>query len=343
MKSLSKDSQANKELILLESTEGSVEILPLKSGRFKVMLRPIAPERTYVPRGSCETSLPPSVVASFLQVSFARLCDSLARHDDPDYVGAVVCNQILAYLDPPALRGKRILDFGCGSGASTFWIATVFPETEVVGVELDPRSIRLAREVQAVRHLPNVQFHVSPDGNSLAPGIGMFDFVMLSAVYEHLLPHERRQVMPLLWSGLRDGGVLFVNGTPHRYFPYEHHSTGLWLVNYLPDRVTKFLARNFSSMHQDLNRSRDWNGHLRGGIRGGTEAQICADLRLAKRGRPIVVQPKHGDRAGYWLAATNPDRLRMLKRVIAALFRITDKLWGTVPSMNIDVAIQKEL
>jgi 2-polyprenyl-3-methyl-5-hydroxy-6-metoxy-1,4-benzoquinol methylase len=197
------------------------------------------------------------------------LCDSLARHDDPEYVCKVLRRQLLAYFDASVFGNKRILDFGCGSGASTFCMATMFPQTEVVGVELDDANVRLAEGILSVRRLPNVQFHLSTDANSLAPDLGSFDFVMLSAVYEHLLPGERRQIMPLLWSKLKDGGFLFVNGTPHRYFPYEHHSTGLWFVNYLPDRMTMVLARNFSKMHQQLNKSRDWKGHLRGGIRGG--------------------------------------------------------------------------
>jgi hypothetical protein len=83
-----------------------------------------------------------------------------------------------------------------------------------------------------------VRFLVSPDANSLPPEIGTFDFVMLSAVYEHLLPEERRRVMPWIWSKLKPGGTLFINQTPYRYFPYEHHTTGLWFINYLPDKLS---------------------------------------------------------------------------------------------------------
>jgi SAM-dependent methyltransferase len=265
----------------------------------------------------------------------------LARHDDPEYVKKVLGKQLLAYFDPSDFRGKRLLDFGCGSGASTLCMAAMFPETEVVGVELNPGNVELARQVLATRHLSNVQFLISSDPNNLPPGIGSFDFVMLSAVYEHLLPDERRRVMPLIWSSMNYGGVLFVNQTPYRYFPYEHHSTGLWFTNYLPDRFALFLARSLSSINPEVNKSRDWTAHLRGGIRGGTEAEICCNLRSAGAGRPTVIQPRGQDRAAYWLSCTNPERYRLLKKSIALLFRLTDKLWGTVPSMNLDVAIRK--
>jgi hypothetical protein len=72
-------------------------------------------------------------------------------------------------------------------------------------------------------------------GDQLPAQIGQFDFVMLSAVYEHLLPGERTVVMPLLWSVMKEGAAIFINQTPYRYFPFEHHSTGLWLINYVPD------------------------------------------------------------------------------------------------------------
>ena len=326
---------------LLTAREGSVEIRPLANGQRKITLKP-HDRSTVIPRASCETSLPVDVISAFLDVSFTRLCDSLARHDDPEYVKKVLGKQLLGYFDASDFRGKRLLDFGCGSGASTLFIGALLPETEVVGVELNPASVELARRVLATRQLPNVRFLISPDPNSLPPGIGPFDFVMLSAVYEHLLPDERRRVMPLIWSSMNYGGVLFINQTPYRYFPYEHHSTRLWFINYFPDRFSHFLARNLSKANPEVNKSRDWVVHLRAGVRGATEAEILRNLRLARAGRPTIVQPKGQDRAAYWLSGTNPDRHRLLKRSAAALFRITDKLWGTVPSMNVDVVIRKD-
>ena len=319
-----------------------MEILTLPDGRFKVTLQPVDRNK-FVSRASCETSLPPDVIASFLTVSFPWLCDSLARHDDSEYVKRVLSNQLTSYFAPSDFRGKRLLDFGCGSGASTLCMAAMLPETEIVGIELNARSVELARQVLAVRRLSNVQFFRSSDPNSLPPGIGSFDFVMLSAVYEHLLPEERRRVMPLIWASMNYGGVLFVNQTPYRYFPYEHHSTGLWFINYLPDRFAQFFARHLSRINPEVNHSPDWSIHLRGGIRGGTEAEICSNLRLApEAGRPTVIQPRNQDRAAYWLSCTDPARYRVLKKSTAALFRLTDKLWGTVPSMNLDVVIRKD-
>jgi hypothetical protein len=164
---------------------------------------------------------------------------------------------------------------------------------------------------------------------------------MLSAVYEHLLPDERLRVLPLVWRSMKSGAFLFINQTPYRYFPYEHHSTGLWFINYMPDGVSFWLARNFSRHNAEQSKTWDWNAHLRGGLRGGTEGEVLSNLRLAGGGKPSVMQPKRSDRAAYWLSCTSPEHHRSLKTLVAALFRLTDRFLGTVPSMNLDVVIRK--
>ena len=60
--------------------------------------------------------------------------------------------------------------------------------------------------------------------------------MMLSAVFEHVLPEERDPVLDMLWSVLRPGGVMVVDQTPHRWFPQESHTTALPFLNYLPGR-----------------------------------------------------------------------------------------------------------
>ena len=326
--------------VTLRAAEGTATLEALPDGRLRVTLHPFD-ENLFLPRRSAETSLPRAIVEALLRQSFVRLGDALARHEDPRYVIEAVTDQLAAYCEASDFAGKRLLDFGCGTGASTACIAAMFPQTEVVGVELDAESVAIARRIAAWRGLANARFEVSPHGAALPAGIGRFDYVMLSAVYEHLLPEERRLVLPMLWSAMRRGGVLFVNQTPHRFFPYEHHSTGLWLINYLPDRVALFLARRFSRINREDNRRRDWRGHLRAGLRGGTEREILRNLSPAGDGRAALLQPRHGDRAAYWLARTSGERHLLVKRLVASFFRLTDRWLGTVPALNLDVAFRK--
>src|SRR4029453_19646275 len=143
---------------------------------------------------------------------------------------------------------RRVLDFGAGCGASTMVLARLEPpSTEIVGVELGPQTGELARHRASFHGVTDrVSFHLSPDPDHLPPGIGQFDCMMLSAVYEHLLPGERKTLLPMLWSALRRDGVMFVNQSPYRWFPVEEHTTGLPLINYLPARLTLAWRRRFS-------------------------------------------------------------------------------------------------
>jgi SAM-dependent methyltransferase len=326
--------------IVLEADEGRVEVVPLGDGRSRVSLHP-HDSALWLPRRECITSLPLGLVKAYLARSFPQLCDALARHDDPDYVARVLRLQLFAYSEQSAFRGKRLLDFGCGTGASTLWLAELLPETDIVGVDMDPAALKVAREVMALRNPPNARFLESPDGISLPRDIGMFDFVMLSAVYEHLLPEERRRALPLIWQSMKPGAVLFINQTPHRYSPFEYHTTGLWLINYLPDRLAFLLARKWSRQNRGAEGG-SWTDYLRRGIRGGTEAEVLAHLRRAGNGTPVLMQPREGDRAGYWSARTSVIHWPMVKRIAAGVYRWTDRLFGTVPSMSLDVAIRKD-
>jgi SAM-dependent methyltransferase len=293
-----------------------------------------------VPRTSCETSFPRELIELLATTTAPEwICDAIARHEDPTYVQQVLRQQLFSYFPGNAFAGKRMLDFGCGNGASTMIMASLLPHTEVIGVELDATHIAEANAILAHRKLANVRFLQSPSGESLPEGIGSFDFIMLSAVFEHLLPPERRTVMPLLWSHLAVGGVLFVNQTPHRWHPYEHHSTGLWGINYLPRSFARWVASRYGVG----TRSRTWEEMLRGGIRGGSERSIRAALTGGRTDDAEVMQPSQNglrSRGQYWLACTSPRR-REAKRLIAALFGVCDSLIGTIPALNVDVVIRK--
>jgi len=325
--------------------EGVVEIQRASASTpYEIKLLPRRPD-LYVPRRNCRSNFSLELIHALMErTDFAWLCDTLARHEDVSSVPGVLKHQLFSYALPEDFRGKRLLDFGCGNGASSMVIAKLLPDTEVIGVELGADKVELANRIKTFRTVPNVRFLCSPSGSELPAGIGQFDFVMLSAVYEHLLPDERKIVMPLLWSSMKPGARIFINQTPYRYFPIEAHSTGLWFLNFLPGKTAHWAARRFAKGNPNINKSPDWNVHLRGGIRGGTEPEILRNLTGGKSECARIVQPQQNglrDRADFWLSNTSPNRHRIVKRWIARAFRMTDSIWGTVPSVNLEVVIEK--
>lgn len=320
------------------NADADIRLVPIGDGRWRVTTRSLRGRP--VPRAACETTFPPDLIEFLARTTGPEwICDAIGRHEDPSYVQAVVERQVTAYFPLEAFKGKRFLDFGCGNGASTLTLARLLPDTEVIGVELDRTNIEEANAILRHRGLDNVRFLLSPSGDSLPEGIGQFDFVMLCAVYEHLLPAERETVMPLIWSHVKVGGVIFINQTPHRWHPYEHHSTDLWGINYLPDRASHWLAERRGAR----TRGNSWEEMLRGGIRGGTESSICRRLTRGRVSDATVLQPRQRgirDRADYWLSCTGPRR-RRVKRAVAGVFRVFDRTLGTIPALNVDVAIQR--
>jgi 2-polyprenyl-3-methyl-5-hydroxy-6-metoxy-1,4-benzoquinol methylase len=322
---------------VLHAPEGDVTLTLQPNGRTRVTLVPKDPAM-WLPMRSCATSHPDEVPLFLDVIGFQGLVAQIDRNENIDSVIGVIRHQLEAYAPPGAYSGARILDFGCGAGGSTFGMADLLPQARLVGLELDDGLVRLASEVARRRQVRNIEFKRSPDGDSLPADLDMFDFIMLSAVFEHLLPAERKIIMPKLWAHLKPGGVLFINQTPHSWFPYDHHSTGLWGINYLPDRVAHAYARRFSHMNPLINRSDDWNVHLRGGIRGASEFEV---LKAIGSPDAAVMQPvSQKSRAAYWRSNLSASRAS-IKNAIATVFATTDKLFGVVPSMNLDMAVRK--
>jgi 2-polyprenyl-3-methyl-5-hydroxy-6-metoxy-1,4-benzoquinol methylase len=109
-----------------------------------------------------------------------------------------------------ALRPRRILDFGCGSGTQlTRPLAEAFPAVEILAVDDDARSIAWAR-----RQSPPSNLHFDmPEAIE-----GVFDLVIASEVLEHVERPDR--VLAALRARLGPGGRLVVT-VPNGYGSYE--------------------------------------------------------------------------------------------------------------------------
>jgi len=327
---------------VIQCPEGDVWILPLSDHRRRVDLRPKDPG-LYIPRRTVDTKYPNELVLGCLEVSgFCWLCDEIARDDDSSSVEKAVFRSVFGFVPREKFAGCRLLDLGCGSGCSSAVLARLLPDTEIIGVELNAKLLRLAAARIAFHGLQNVRFEASPCGTRLPENVGSFDFIVFSAVYEHLLPRERVELMPHVWAALRPGGVLFINQTPHRYFPIDTHSSGLPLVNYLPDSLAHWAVVRFSKRGA-INRSPLWEEHLRGGLRGATEGEIIRTLTNGSQEQAALLKPcipDLKDRVDLWFWGLGP-RHRSAKRVLKLMLKAIYRMTGSVVTPNVAVAIQK--
>lgn len=325
----------------LEFAEATVCIEEREGGRHGISVEPR--DGVFVPTRTWETAYPLELIRHVLNAKGpVDLCDEIRRDEDPVCVEHAFRWSLLSYLDAGDFAGKRVLDFGCGCGASTAVLARVLPpSTVILGVELREDYLELARHRARWLGLEGrVSFHASPGPNRLPTDIGPVDHIVMSAVYEHLLPRERRTVMPLLWSLLETGGILFLNQTPFRWFPIETHTTRLPLINYLPDRVTLAAARRLCSR---IRRDETWEELLRRGIRGGTWKEIrrCLDGsgNSAQLLEPHLIGVR--DRIGLWYGLSSGRRAPLAKKLMMYGFRTIKAVTGRTAVPCLTLAIRK--
>lgn len=316
---------------------------PTENHKNRVQVHPVSND-LFIPIKSCETSYPLELIEEILNVQGpAYLCSEIVREESPDYVQRHLQFDLLSYLDRKEFSGKRILDFGCGGGSSTMILGRMFPEAEIVGVELEVELLAVARSRAKYYGVENkIKLLASPNEDSLPPDIGEFDYIILSAVYEHLLPPERKKLLPLLWNHLKPGGILFLNQTPYRWFPVELHTTsGLPLINYLPDSVANLYARKFSKRNlQD----EDWNSLLRKGIRGGSVREILQILKRCNAQPDLLVPDKGGinDRVDLWHARFVESQSPAMLKILYYIFKAIKMITGMTMVHNLSLAIKKD-
>lgn len=325
---------------VLHSDEGRVLVAEILPGRRKISLEAKDPELR-ISRCTCETSYPVELIEKVFRVTgLAWLCDELQRDEAPEYLKKSIECYVLTYVAKEDFKNKRVLDFGCGGGASSMVLARMFPGTEIVGVELSSKLVSIAKSRAKFYKLDNVTFHASPTPNSLPNNIGKFDYVIMTAVYEHLLPEERKTLLPQLWSVLKAGGVLFLHNTPQRYAPIDVHTTGLPFINYLPDKWALFYAQKYSKRNLA---DEDWQGLLRRGIRGGTISEILNNL--AETGtRPTLLSPSMNgtkDRVDIWWLESQKGGHVLAKKVVRVSLKALKAVSGIEALHYLALAIKK--
>lgn len=327
---------------ILQHPDAEVSLSPVGDKRLRVCVRPKHAD-LYVQGSPLVTRYSPELIALILEVKGpGYLCDEIARDEDPGYTRVNLEVGLFSFLGPEAFSAKRLLDFGCGSAASSMILARLLPETNITGVELVADSLRVARARARFHGQERVSFLQSPSGTTLPADLGRFDFIVMNAVFEHLLPEERMPILSALWRVLESGGVLFLQETPNRHFPLELHTTGLPLINYLPDALAASAARRLSAR---VDAGASWTYLLRAGIRGGTLREVAGLLRKTGEGEPEFLAPTRlgrRDAVDLWQACSSARHGRSAKtRAAAIIIRGWRQISGIALVPELSLAIRK--
>jgi 2-polyprenyl-3-methyl-5-hydroxy-6-metoxy-1,4-benzoquinol methylase len=132
-----------------------------------------------------------------------------------------------------ALKGKRILEVGCGTGSST--VALAEQGAEVVATDIHQGSLDAAQHRLSLFNLTAdlMLCNVSEVGRRFPPQ--SFDIVALFAVLEHMTLDERQSGLAAAWDLVKPGGHVIVIETPNRLWAYDSHTSQDPFFMWLPD------------------------------------------------------------------------------------------------------------
>lgn len=119
----------------------------------------------------------------------------------------------------PAVKGKSVLDVGCGRGELCFWAARKGAK-KVVGIDYSKAAIKIAKKTRSrlsVEIKNRVDFK-NVDIKNIKYKQKTFDIIFFIEVYEHLYPKELKKVFFILSGILKDGGYLVIHTAPNRLF-----------------------------------------------------------------------------------------------------------------------------
>jgi 2-polyprenyl-3-methyl-5-hydroxy-6-metoxy-1,4-benzoquinol methylase len=130
------------------------------------------------------------------------------------------------------LESKRVLDFGCGTGATTVTLAMHCKN--VVAYDINKKSVEICKKRLEEHGLADrVKIYWASDISELAGQLGKFDLILSNAVLQNVplsIKGLRENIIKTLFSLLNKQGCLYINETANRLWPKDDNTTKLWWI-----------------------------------------------------------------------------------------------------------------
>ena len=156
------------------------------------------------------------------------------------------------------LKGKKILEIGCGSGSSS--VALSEQGALITGIDIDEKALSFAKK-RAKIYNQNIAFIKSNAVNLDKLKKEDWDIIIYFASLEHMTPFERKKSLSQAFTILKKGTHLCVFGTPNRLWPIDIHTSQLPFYMWLQDDIALDYAK-FSSRKEFSEISNNENGDM---------------------------------------------------------------------------------
>lgn len=134
--------------------------------------------------------------------------DFVHPRTNPDRIAATARLFGLRTADPSKCR---VLEIGCGQGGNLISLASIYPESEFVGIDLSPGHIKRGLRNATAAGIPNVELHAMNVADFDADRFGTFDYIIAHGIYSWVPDPIARHVLRICRQTLSPAGLAFVS------------------------------------------------------------------------------------------------------------------------------------
>lgn len=148
-------------------------------------------------------------------------------------------------MTPAPLGSCRVLELGCGDGANLIPMASDFPQSAFVGVDLSEQSVRRGNDFAARLGLRNIILRPY-DIMDIGADFGTFDYIIAHGVYSWVPPIVREKMLSIFRDNLNPEGIAYVS---YNCYPGCHSRD-------IAREIMRYHVRNVSDPQERIAQSR---------------------------------------------------------------------------------------
>ena len=138
---------------------------------------------------------------------------------------------------------KEILDFGCGIGLSSAYMAKLFPKTLITGIDTSEVSIQTCKNL-CIKNSSFYNIDLTQEDNLLKK----YDLIFAACVFHHIEPNNRQKVLKKLINSLNKNGKLFI----FEHNPYNPVTSYIFKNSDIDKGCTMVSSKELKILTRDL-------------------------------------------------------------------------------------------